>query len=240
MGLLENFRNEKIENKPSQEMELETYVKMIVENSIQGLNKELNTTLSVSKNKIAELTLELATIQELKKEMARYGENSRIISEKMLKNSEIFSKEFIEKLDEVKSTNEIFEETLKKSQLQENLERTFRNYLSHYAKTSEESLSKISNKAYNAILEQERRLKMRDTILIFIHVIFAIVLIFGFFSYRNIQKENRKTQGEIQIIKEILAEDRKYWFSQEDKKAYISHVEDIEKRKKENNKKSKK
>src|SRR3712207_7293488 len=102
MGLLENFRNEKIENKPSQEMELETYVKMIVENSIQGLNKELNTTLSVSKNKIAELTLELATIQELKKEMARYGENSRIISEKMLKNSEIFSKEFIEKLDEVK------------------------------------------------------------------------------------------------------------------------------------------
>ncbi len=240
MGLLENFRDEKIENKPSQEMELETYVKMIVENTIQGLNKELNTTLSVSKNKIAELTLELSTIQELKKEMARYGENFRVISEKMLKNSEIFSKEFIKKLDEVKSTNEIFEETLKKSQLQENLERSFRNYLSSYAKISEETLNKISNKAYNAILEQEKRLKMRDYILIFINIIFAIVLIFGFFSYRNIQKENRKTQGEIQIIKEILAEDRKYWFSQEDKKAYISHVEDIEKRKKENNKKSKK
>ncbi|MCF0163587.1 MAG: hypothetical protein HUJ88_13585 [Fusobacterium necrophorum] len=231
MGLLENFRDEKIENKPSQEMELETYVKMIVENTIQGLNKELNTTLSVSKNKIAELTLELSTIQELKKEMARYGENFRVISEKMLKNSEIFSKEFIKKLDEVKSTNEIFEETLKKSQLQENLERSFRNYLSSYAKISEETLNKISNKAYNAILEQEKRLKMRDYILIFINIIFAIVLIFGFFSYRNIQKENRKTQGEIQIIKEILAEDRKYWFSQEDKKAYISHVEDIEKRK---------
>lgn len=240
MGLLENFRDEKIENKPSQEMELETYVKMIVENTIQGLNKELNTTLSVSKNKIAELTLELSTIQELKKEMARYGENFRVISEKMLKNSEIFSKEFIKKLDEVKSTNEIFEETLKKSQLQENLERSFRNYLSSYAKISEETLNKISNKAYNAILDQEKRLKMRDYILIFINIIFAIVLIFGFFSYRNIQKENRKTQGEIQIIKEILAEDRKYWFSQEDKKAYISHVEDIEKRKKENNKKSKK
>lgn len=240
MGLLENFRDEKIENKPSQEMELETYVKMIVENTIQGLNKELNTTLSVSKNKIAELTLELSTIQELKKEMARYGENFRVISEKMLKNSEIFSKEFIKKLDEVKSTNEIFEETLKKSQLQENLERSFRNYLSSYAKISEETLNKISNKAYNAILEQEKRLKMRDYILIFINIIFAIVLIFSFFSYRNIQKENRKTQGEIQIIKEILAEDRKYWFSQEDKKAYISHVEDIEKRKKENNKKSKK
>ena len=231
MGLLENFRDEKIENKPSQEMELETYVKMIVENTIQGLNKELNTTLSVSKNKIAELTLELSTIQELKKEMARYGENFRVISEKMLKNSEIFSKEFIKKLDEVKSTNEIFEETLKKSQLQENLERSFRNYLSSYAKISEETLNKISNKAYNAILEQEKRLKMRDYILIFINIIFAIVLIFGFFSYRKIQKENRKTQGEIQIIKEILAEDRKYWFSQEDKKAYISHVEDIEKRK---------
>ncbi|XGU48424.1 hypothetical protein ACEXAJ_12775 (plasmid) [Fusobacterium necrophorum subsp. funduliforme] len=213
MGLLENFRDEKIENKPSQEMELETYVKMIVENTIQGLNKELNTTLSVSKNKIAELTLELSTIQELKKEMARYGENFRVISEKMLKNSEIFSKEFIKKLDEVKSTNEIFEETLKKSQLQENLERSFRNYLSSYAKISEETLNKISNKAYNAILEQEKRLKMRDYILIFINIIFAIVLIFGFFSYRNIQKENRKTQGEIQIIKEILAEDRKYWFS---------------------------
>ena len=231
MGLLENFRDEKIENKPSQEMELETYVKMIVENTIQGLNKELNTTLSVSKNKIAELTLELSTIQELKKEMARYGENFRVISEKMLKNSEMFSKEFIKKLYEVKSTNEIFEETLKKSQLQENLERSFRNYLSSYAKISEETLNKISNKAYNAILEQEKRLKMRDYILIFINIIFAIVLIFGFFSYRNIQKENRKTQGEIQIIKEILAEDRKYWFSQEDKKAYISHVEDIEKRK---------
>lgn len=126
---------------------------------------------------------------------------------------------------------------MKKSQLQENLERTFRNCLSGYIKTSEQALSKISEESYNAILEQEKRLKMRDTILIFINIIFAIILIFGFFSYRNIQKENQRTQGEIQVIKEILAEDRKYWFSQEDKKAYISHVEEIEKRKKEENKK---
>lgn len=239
MGLLENFREEK--DKPSQEMELETYVKMIVENTIQGLNKELNTTLSVSKNKIAELTLELSTIQELKKEMEKYAENSQVIIEKMLSNSEIFRKEFIEKLDEVKNTNEIFEETLKKSQLQENLERTFRKYLSGYAETSEQALNKISEKSYNAIFEQERKLKMRDSVLIFISIVFAIILIFGFFSYRNIQKENQRTQREIQVIKEILAEDRKYWFSQEDKKAYISHVEDIEKRKKEitRNKKSK-
>lgn len=238
MGLLENFREEK--NKPSQEMELETYVKMIIENTIQGLNKDLNTTLSVSKNKIAELTLELSTIQELKKEIAKYVENSRIISEKMLKNSEIFTKEFIKKLDEVKNTNEIFEKTLKESQFQENLERTFRKYLSGYAEASEQSLSKISEKSYNAIFEQERRLKMRDNILIFISIVFAIILIFGFFSYRNIQKENQRTQREIQIIREVLSEDRKYWFSQDDKKAYISYVEEIEKRKKEEAKKSKK
>lgn len=236
MGFLEDFREEKIENK--QEMELETYVKKIVEDTIQGLNKELNTTLSVSKNKIAELTLELAEIQKLKQEITKYVENSQVISEKMLKNSETFKEEILKKLTEVKNTNEIFEKTLKESKFQENLERSFQKYISSYSETSEQALTKISEKSYYAISEQEKRLNMRDNILIFTNFIFAVILILGYYSYHNIEKENKRTQREIQTIKEFLVKDKKYWFNPKDKQLYFGYIEDMNRLKKQNNKKN--
>lgn len=238
MGFLEDFREEKAENK--QEMELETYVKKIVEDTIQSLNKELNTTLTVSKNKIAELTLELAEIQKLKQEISKYGENSQVISEKMLKNSEIFKEEFLQKLTEVKNTNEIFEKTLKESKFQENLERSFQKYLSSYEEASEKALTEISKKSYYAISEQEKRLNMRDNLLIFTNFIFAVILILVYFNYRNIEKENQRTQRDVQLIKESLLEDKKYWFDSKNKQLYHEYVEEIKRLKKQSNKKTKK
>ena len=115
-----------------QEVKMEDYIKKIVENILQEQLKEHQEIASIAKTKIAEMTIELQKIKELEKATTEYKDNMNTIINQMITNIENYNKTFsnrvdnfssqlAEKLKEVKNTNQIFDETLKKSGIIENL-----------------------------------------------------------------------------------------------------------------------
>ena len=115
-----------------QEVKMEDYIKKIVENILQEQLKEHQEIASIAKTKIAEMTIELQKVKELEKATTEYKDNMNTIINQMITNIENYNKTFsnrvdnfssqlAEKLKEVKNTNQIFDETLKKSGIIENL-----------------------------------------------------------------------------------------------------------------------
>ena len=101
-----------------QEVKMEDYIKKIVENILQEQLKEHQEIASIAKTKIAEMTIELQKVKELEKATTEYKNNINIITNQMIKNIENYGKVFldrtdnfssqlIEKLKEVKDTNQV-------------------------------------------------------------------------------------------------------------------------------------
>ena len=95
------------------------------------------------KTKIAEVTLELEKLKQLEKATTKYRDDTNIITNKMIENVENYNKLFleridkfnllmVEKLNEVKNTNQIFAETLNKSDIVDNLNKVEQKYLKNF------------------------------------------------------------------------------------------------------------
>ena len=189
-----------------QEVKMEDYIKKIVENILQEQLKEHQEIASIAKTKIAEMTIELQKVKELEKATTEYKNNINIITNQMIKNIENYGKVFldrtdnfssqlIEKLKEVKDTNQIFDETLKKSGIIENLNNS---RYEIFEKFSNDVAAKTNN-TFNLINDSVNKMKS--------------------------------------VFYVLVKGDLKFWYSEDDKKAYISNAEAIKKEKDSKNKK---
>lgn len=134
MAILDDDVNE-VKNVNEQEIKMDSYIKKIVENVLEVQLKEHKEIASIAKTKIAEVTLELEKLKQLEKATTKYRDDTNIITNKMIENVENYNKLFleridkfnllmIEKLNEVKNTNQIFAETLNKSDIVDNLNKS--------------------------------------------------------------------------------------------------------------------
>lgn len=228
-----------------QEIKMEDYVKKIVENILEEQLKEHKEIASIVKTKIAELTLELQKLKELEKATTEYKNNVNIITNQMIKNVENYSKVFLdrtdnfssqlaEKLKEVKDTNQIFDETLKKSGIIENLNNS---RYEIFEKFSNDVAAKTNN-TFNLINDSVN--KMKSVFYVFVFSIIAFLIFSGIILYKT---NNRVSSAEKSLnsisnsLIGLVKGDLKFWYSEEDKKAYISNAEAIKKEKDSKNKK---
>ena len=222
-----------------QEVKMEDYIKKIVENILQEQLKEHQEIASIAKTKIAEMTIELQKVKELEKATTEYKNNINIITNQMIKNIENYGKVFldrtdnfssqlIEKLKEVKDTNQIFDETLKKSGIIENLNNS---RYEIFEKFSNDVAAKTNN-TFNLINDSVN--KMKSVFYVFVFSIIVFLIFSGIILYKT---NNRVASVEESLntisssLTGLVKGDLKFWYSEEDKKAYISNVESIKKNK---------
>ena len=222
-----------------QEVKMEDYIKKIVENILQEQLKEHQEIASIAKTKIAEMTIELQKVKELEKATTEYKNNINIITNQMIKNIENYGKVFldrtdnfssqmIEKLKEVKDTNQIFDETLKKSGIIENLNNS---RYEIFEKFSNDVAAKTNN-TVNLINDSVN--KMKSVFYVFVFSIIIFLIFSGIILYKT---NNRVASVEESLntisssLTGLVKGDLKFWYSEEDKKAYISNVESIKKNK---------
>lgn len=228
-----------------QEVKMEDYIKKIVENILQEQLKEHQEIASIAKTKIAEMTIELQKIKELEKATTEYKNNINIITNQMIKNIENYGKVFldrtdnfssqlIEKLKEVKDTNQIFDETLKKSGIIENLNNS---RYEIFEKFSNDVAAKTNN-TFNLINDSVN--KMKSVFYVFVFSIIIFLIFSGIILYKT---NNRVSSAEKSLnsisnsLIGLVKGDLKFWYSEDDKKAYISNAEAIKKEKDSKNKK---
>ncbi|WP_336019972.1 hypothetical protein [Fusobacterium polymorphum] len=228
-----------------QEVKMEDYIKKIVENILQEQLKEHQEIASIAKTKIAEMTIELQKVKELEKATTEYKNNINIITNQMIKNIENYGKVFldrtdnfssqlIEKLKEVKDTNQIFDETLKKSGIIENLNNS---RYEIFEKFSNDVAAKTNN-TFNLINDSVN--KMKSVFYVFVFSIIIFLIFSGIILYKT---NNRVSSAEKSLnsisnsLIGLVKGDLKFWYSEDDKKAYISNAEAIKKEKDSKNKK---
>ena len=228
-----------------QEVKMEDYIKKIVENILQEQLKEHQEIASIAKTKIAEMTIELQKVKELEKATTEYKNNINIITNQMIKNIENYGKVFldrtdnfssqlIEKLKEVKDTNQIFDETLKKSGIIENLNNS---RYEIFEKFSNDVAAKTNN-TFNLINDSVN--KMKSVFYVFVFSIIIFLIFSGMILYKT---NNRVSSAEKSLnsisnsLIGLVKGDLKFWYSEDDKKAYISNAEAIKKEKDSKNKK---
>lgn len=228
-----------------QEVKMEDYIKKIVENILQEQLKEHQEIASIAKTKIAEMTIELQKVKELEKATTEYKNNINIITNQMIKNIENYGKVFldrtdnfssqlIEKLKEVKDTNQIFDETLKKSGIIENLNNS---RYEIFEKFSNDIAAKTNN-TFNLINDSVN--KMKSVFYVFVFSIIVFLIFSGIILYKT---NNRVSSAEKSLnsisnsLIGLVKGDLKFWYSEDDKKAYISNAEAIKKEKDSKNKK---
>ena len=228
-----------------QEVKMEDYIKKIVENILQEQLKEHQEIASIAKTKIAEMTIELQKVKELEKATTEYKNNINIITNQMIKNIENYGKVFldrtdnfssqmIEKLKEVKDTNQIFDETLKKSGIIENLNNS---RYEIFEKFSNDVAAKTNN-TVNLINDSVN--KMKSVFYVFVFSIIIFLIFSGIILYKT---NNRVSSAEKSLnsisnsLIGLVKGDLKFWYSEDDKKAYISNAEAIKKEKDSKNKK---
>lgn len=228
-----------------QEVKMEDYIKKIVEDILQEQLKEHKEIASIAKTKIAEMTIELQKIKELEKATTEYKNNVNIITNQMIKNVENYGKVFLdrtdnfssqleEKLKEVRDTNQIFSDTLKKSGIIENLNK---NRYEIFEKFSDDVATKTNNTFdnINSAINQ-----IKSVFYIFIFFIIVFLIFSGIILYKT---NNRVASAEKSLnsisnsLIGLVKGDLKFWYSEEDKKAYISNTEAIKKEKDSKNKK---
>ena len=222
-----------------QEVKMEDYIKKIVENILQEQLKEHQEIASIAKTKIAEMTIELQKIKELEKATTEYKNNVNIITNQMIKNVENYGKVFLdrtdnfssqleEKLKEVRDTNQIFSDTLKKSGIIENLNNSRHKI---FEKFSDDIATKTNN-TFDLINDTVN--KMKSVFYIFVFSIIVFLIFSGIILYKT---NNRVASVEESLntisssLTGLVKGDLKFWYSEEDKKAYISNVESIKKNK---------
>ena len=228
-----------------QEVKMEDYIKKIVENILQEQLKEHQEIAYIAKTKIAEMTIELQKVKELEKATTEYKNNINIITNQMIKNIENYGKVFldrtdnfssqlIEKLKEVKDTNQIFDETLKKSGIIENLNNS---RYEIFEKFSNDVAAKTNN-TFNLINDSVN--KMKSVFYVFVFSIIIFLIFSGIILYKT---NNRVSSAEKSLnsisnsLIGLVKGDLKFWYSEDDKKAYISNAEAIKKEKDSKNKK---
>lgn len=228
-----------------QEIKMEDYVKKIVENILEEQLKEHKEIASIVKTKIAELTLELQKLKELEKATTEYKNNINIITNQMIKNVENYGKVFldrtdnfssqlIEKLKEVKDTNQIFDETLKKSGIIENLNNS---RYEIFEKFSNDVAAKTNN-TFNLINDSVN--KMKSVFYVFVFSIIVFLIFSGIILYKinnRVSSAEKSLNSISNSLIGLVKGDLKFWYSEDDKKAYISNAEAIKKEKDSKNKK---
>ena len=164
-----------------QEVKMEDYIKKIVENILQEQLKEHQEIASIAKTKIAEMTIELQKIKELEKATTEYKDNMNTIINQMITNIENYNKTFsnrvdnfssqlAEKLKEVKNTNQIFDETLKKSGIIENLNNSRHKI---FEKFSDDIATKTNN-TFDLINDTVNKMKSVFYVFVFSIIVFLI------------------------------------------------------------------
>ena len=217
-----------------QEVKMEDYIKKIVENILQEQLKEHQEIASIAKTKIAEMTIELQKVKELEKATTEYKDNMNTIINQMITNIENYNKTFsnrvdnfssqlAEKLKEVKNTNQIFDETLKKSGIIENLNNSRHKI---FEKFSDDIATKTNN-TFDLINDTVNKMKS-----VFYVFVFSIIVFLILYKTNNRVASVEESLNTISSsLTGLVKGDLKFWYSEEDKKAYISNVESIKKNK---------
>lgn len=239
MAILDDDDVNEVKNVNEQEIKMDSYIKKIIENVLEVQLKEHKEIASIAKTKIAEVTLELEKLKQLEKATTKYRDDTNIITNKMIENVENYNKVFleridkfnllmVEKLNEVKNTNQIFAETLDKSDIVDNLNKSRAEI---FEKFSTDVATKTNN-TFNLIENSLNKLKIA-----FYTAVFVIV-IFLFFTGIILYKTNNRVASVEESLNNISSSvtglvkgDLKFWYSEEDKKAYVSNVENIKKNK---------
>ncbi len=215
-----------------QEVKMEDYIKKIVENILQEQLKEHQEIASIAKTKIAEMTIELQKIKELEKATTEYKDNMNTIINQMITNIENYNKTFsnrvdnfssqlAEKLKEVKNTNQIFDETLKKSGIIENLNNSRHKI---FEKFSDDIATKTNN-TFDLINDTVN--KMKSVFYVFVFSIIVFLIFSGIILYKT---NNRVASVEESLntisssLTGLVKGDLKFWYSEEDKKAELDKV----------------
>ena len=144
------------------------------------------------------MTIELQKVKELEKATTEYKNNINIITNQMIKNIENYGKVFldrtdnfssqlIEKLKEVKDTNQIFDETLKKSGIIENLNNS---RYEIFEKFSNDVAAKTNN-TFNLINDSVN--KMKSVFYVFVFSIIIFLIFSGIILYKT---NNRVSSAE--------------------------------------------
>ena len=236
MAILDDDVNEV---KNVQEIKMDSYIKKIIENILEVQLKEHKEIASIAKTKIAEVTLELEKLKQLEKATTKYRDDTNIITNKMIENVENYNKVFlerigkfnllmVEKLNEVKNTNQIFAETLDKSDIVDNLNKSRAEI---FEKFSTDVATKTNN-TFNLIENSLNKLKIA------FYTAVSVIVIFLFFTGIILYKTNNRVASVEESLNNISSSvtglvkgDLKFWYSEEDKKAYVSNVESIKKNK---------
>lgn len=238
MAILDDDVNE-VKNVNEQEIKMDSYIKKIIENVLEVQLKEHKEIASIAKTKIAEVTLELEKLKQLEKATTKYRDDTNIITNKMIENVENYNKVFleridkfnllmVEKLNEVKNTNQIFAETLDKSDIVDNLNKSRAEI---FEKFSTDVATKTNN-TFNLIESSLIKLKIA------FYTAVSVIVIFLFFTGIILYKTNNRVASVEESLNNISSSvtglvkgDLKFWYSEEDKKAYVSNVESIKKNK---------
>ena len=238
MAILDDDVNE-VKNVNEQEIKMDSYIKKIIENVLEVQLKEHKEIASIAKTKIAEVTLELEKLKQLEKATTKYRDDTNIITNKMIENVENYNKVFleridkfnllmVEKLNEVKNTNQIFAETLDKSDIVDNLNKS-------RAEIFEKFSTDVATKTNNTFNLSENSL---NKLKIAFYTAVSVIVIFLFFTGIILYKTNNRVASVEESLNNISSSvtglvkgDLKFWYSEEDKKAYVSNVESIKKNK---------
>jgi len=239
MAILDDDDVNEVKNVNEQEIKMDSYIKKIIENVLEVQLKEHKEIASIAKTKIAEVTLELEKLKQLEKATTKYRDDTNIITNKMIENVENYNKVFleridkfnllmVEKLNEVKNTNQIFAETLDKSDIVDNLNKSRAEI---FEKFSTDVATKTNN-TFNLVENSLNKLKIA------FYTAVSVIVIFLFFTGIILYKTNNRVASVEESLNNISSSvtglvkgDLKFWYSEEDKKAYVSNVESIKKNK---------
>lgn len=229
MGLLENFEEEK-EIKTAQKQD------------------EAIELIGVLKTKEAELKLELEHTKKLNKfseenvkKVETTLEKIEIVLEKVVSLVENNDKKFTKETTELKNINQNFIEALEKSEFLYNLQK----YIELEVKTIQEEANKKSTDFEKKIDEEIKKIKnsyrLREVIAWVLTSGLCIIWAFSHFTYKGEIREYQEiSKNQYNKILNILMEDKKFWYSAENKELYIKNLKNSENNKNNENKKTKK
>ena len=154
-------------------------------------------------------------------------ENVENYNKVFLERIDKFNLLMVEKLNEVKNTNQIFAETLDKSDIVDNLNKSRAEI---FEKFSTDVATKTNN-TFNLIENSLNKLKIA------FYTAVSVIVIFYFYGIILYKTNNRVASVEESLnnisssVTGLVKGDLKFWYSEEDKKAYVSNVESIKKNK---------
>lgn len=219
MGLLNNFEEEKTTTKKDDVIEL----------------------MGVLKSKEAELNLELEHTKKLNKLSQETLNKIEIVLEKIINQAEKNEENFIKELENLKNQNKLFTETLEKSEFLRDLKRDIKEQISLIQREKEKQLIEIQEETRNEFIRFRNSYGFRELIAWILTGTLCILWAFNHFTYKGeIREYQEESKKQYMAILNILAEDTKFWYSNNDKKAYLENLENIKKAKEEENKKAKK